>query len=198
MRRTAALVTTLLVAAALAACGGDDAASGPDYRLITPPEYVGAPPVATPPAGGTRRMTAKDVRRLRPVLAAWAAAVRHGDTAKASRFFQLPAIVYQPSFGAVELRNRVVAVAFNGALPCGARLLSARADGRYIVGVFELEAAKGRVCTTPNETVRVGFVFGDATHPRKFTEWWQVMDEGGPTGPATRPAVEAATVQTFG
>lgn len=199
MRRTAVSLLTVLVASGLAACGGDETASGPDYGLITPPEYVGAPAVATPAKGGGRTMTAKDAKQATPVLEAWAAAVRVGDDAKASSFFQLPAVVYQPSFGAVEVRTRAVADAFNGALPCGARLVSARPDGRYIVGVFELETVKGRVCATPDETVRVGFVFGDTAHPRKFTEWWQVAGgAGAQTGPDARPVVDPATAQTFG
>src|SRR4051794_17510144 len=171
-RRVAALVT-VVAALGLSACGTEEA-SGPDYRLVTPPAYRGAEAVPTPTPGKERTMTAKDVHRLTPVLAAWADAVRSGDQAKATSFFRLPAIVYQPSFGAVEVRTKAVAQAFTSALPCGARLLTARPDGRYIVGVFELEAAKGRVCTTPDSTIRVGFVFGDTSHPRKFTEWWQV------------------------
>jgi hypothetical protein len=188
----------LTAALGLAACG-EEKASGPDYRLVTPPVYAGAPPVPTPTPGKEPRMTARDAKRLRPVLAGWAAAVRRGDAARATRFFSLPAIVYQGSVGPVELRTKPVAEAFNRALPCGARLIGTQADGRYIVGTFELETVAGRVCTTPNETVRVGFVFGDPEHPRRFTEWWQVADgASATTGPSQRPVADPATASTFG
>jgi hypothetical protein len=198
--RPLAGVLALAVAAfGLGACGGTQEASGPDYRLITPPAYVGAPPVATPTPGKEPHMTARDAKRLRPVLAGWAAAVRHGQVTRATHFFSLPTIIYQASLGPVEVRSKPVADAFNRALPCGARLLRTRADGRYIVGTFVLETVKGKTCTTPKQKVRVGFVFGDPKHPRRFTEWWQVADgAGATTGPEQRPVADPATAATFG
>jgi hypothetical protein len=189
---------TLLLLAGLTAggCGGSGGAAEPtaNLDLVTPPRYVGAPPVPTP--APDRVMTARDARALRPVLARWAAAVRRGNAAAAARFFALPAIVYQPSFGAVEVRDRAVARAFTGALPCGARLVGTRAQGRYITATFTLEARAGRVCTTADAKVEVGFVFGDRTRPRRFTEWWQVP-EGVDPRPQERPVVEAASTSTF-
>src|SRR5690242_1231053 len=127
MRRRA-LFLVAVAGLGLSACGGDDGSSAarPDLNLVTPPRYVGAAPVPTPTPGADRRMTARDARQLRPVLARWADAVRRGDAQAAAAFFSLPAIVYQPSFGAVELRDAKVARAFTGALPCGARLVGAQ------------------------------------------------------------------------
>jgi hypothetical protein len=195
MRRRA-LTLVLLAGLALGACGSDDATNDAtsNLDLVTPPRYVGAQPVPTPPPD--RTMTAQDAKTLRPVLARWAGAVRRGDAAAAARFFSLPAIVYQPSFGAVELRDRAVAQAFNGALPCGARLVGARAQGRYITATFTLEARAGSVCTSADAKVEVGFVFGDRAHPRRFTEWWQVPDGTDPR-PSQRPVVGAASRSTF-
>ena len=133
MRRRA--VSLLLMAGlGLSACGGDDGSSTSraNLDLVTPPRYVGAPPVPTPTPGAERKMTARDAKQLRPVLVRWAEAVRRGDAEAAAAFFSLPAIVYQPSFGAVELRDPKVARAFTGALPCGARLVGARPQGRYL------------------------------------------------------------------
>src|SRR4051794_28951299 len=225
MRRRLAALALLAFSLAVAGCGSGQDASGPDYRLMTPAEYAGAPPIATPTPGKEPAMTAADARRLRPVLAGWAAAVRRGDAARAARYFSLPAIVYQTSYGAVEVRTTAVARAFNGALPCGARLDSARADGRYIVGTFTLLNTAGGTCSTPDEHLRVGFVFGDPHHPRRFTEGWQgpdgplrvgfvsgapppprrfrewgrVRDDGGARpGPARRPLAVPATAAMFG
>src|SRR3954471_13806902 len=94
-------VPAVLSALALGACGSS--ADGPDYRLITPPRYVGARPLATPPAGREPHPSAKDARRLRPVLAGWADAVRRGQPDRATRFFALPALVAQPSYGPVVI-----------------------------------------------------------------------------------------------
>src|SRR5689334_10829157 len=127
-RRLAAVMAPVVLAAGLVACGGDSSGSSgsPDYELITPPPYMGAAPLPTPDPSDDRPRTRRDVRRLRPVIAAWADAVRRGDPARATGFFALPAIVYQPSYGPVEVRTRGVAEAFNRALPCGARLIRAR------------------------------------------------------------------------
>jgi hypothetical protein len=199
MRRRQVVLPLVVAALGLTvgACGQDEPA-GPDYRLITPPAYAGAPPIASATPGKEPVMTPADAKRLRRVLAAWADAVRRGEAAKAARYFSLPAIVYQASYGAVELRSAAVAKAFNQALPCGARLVKTRADGRYIVGTFTLQDAEGRTCATPGEQVRVGFVFGDRRHPRRFTEWWQVPDGAdAQTGPAERPLAAPATAETF-
>ena len=197
MRRRA-LSLVLVAGLGLSACGGDDGSSGSraNLNLVTPPRYVGAAPGVGVGTGAERRMTARDAKALRPVLAHWADAVRRGDAEAAAAFFSLPAIVYQPSFGAVELRDQEVARAFTGALPCGARLVDARAQGRYITGTFTLETRAGSVCTTADAKVEVGFVFGDRAHPRRFTEWWQ-LPEGPDPRPSQRPVVAAASASTF-
>jgi hypothetical protein len=201
-RRVLVMLALLPVLAGGAAGCGTAASTGdglahPDFRLITPPPYVGAPAVHATPAASAPRMTARDAARLRPVIAAWAAAVRRGEERRAARYFALPAIVYQPSFGAVTIRSRTLARAFNSALPCGARLLGARPSGRYIVGTFRLEPLPGRHCTTPSARLRVGFVFGDQHHPRRFSEWWWVPAKGKAPGPPRRPSAPAAKASLF-
>ena len=195
-RRAAALAA--LCALGLGACGGDEDDGGPDYRLVTPPRYVGAPPVRTPEPGAEPRPSAADARRLRPVIAAWAEAVRRGQPERATRYFALPAIVSQPSFGPVVVESPEVAQAFNAALPCGARLLATRPQGRYVVGTFRLVDAEGKRCPSAGR-VRVGFVFGDPDHPRRFSEWWQAATgtQGAP-GPPARPAAQLAGRTYFG
>jgi hypothetical protein len=130
------------------------------------------------------------------VLAGWADAVRRGRFERAARYFALPAVVSQPSYGPVVVESAGVVRAFNAALPCGARLVGARPHGRYVVGTFRLVDAKARRCPSTGR-VRVGFVFGDRAHPRRFSEWWQAGTGAAP-GPDARPAAPVADRTTFG
>jgi hypothetical protein len=190
-------ITAGLLGAALAGGCGDGAAKRADearLNLRTPPPYVAARalPTPTPPAllGRLRdpHPSARDARRLRTVMAGWAAAVRRGDSEAAARFFMLPALVSQPSRGAVEVPTSALLTAFHDSLPCGARLLEVQQNGRYVVGTFRLTERPRHTCISSGQLVRVGFVFGDPAHPRRFTEWWQVPDaRGAPPGPQARP-----------
>ena len=88
--------------------------------------------------------------------------------------------------------------AFNASLPCGAKLIGTNPDGRYVVGTFVLVSAGRARCEGEGDVARVGFVFGDKRHPRRFTEWWQIAKPGARTGPAARPkALAPATVTDF-
>jgi hypothetical protein len=192
-----------LLALPLSACGGEEKSAGglasPDFRLVTPPEYQGADAISVPTATARMTMHEADAARLKPVLDGWSKAVRTGHPSAASHFFQLPTIVAQPTTGPVEIRTKAIADRFNDSFPCGAKLLGARADGRYIVGTFMLVSVPGRTCTTPKDLVKVGFVFGDPKHPNRFTEWWRVDDApGSATGPPERPAAPIAKPDSFG
>lgn len=188
----------ILAAAVLAACGGD---KGLDYSLRTPPPYVGGVSIA--PKGQQavdRKMTKADAVRYRPVIAGWADAVRRGDLDAAAAFFDLPALVYQPSQpAALQVNTPQIAAAFNASLPCGAKLIGTNPDGRYVVGTFLLVSVGKAKCDGAGSVARVGFVFGDRRHPRQFTEWWQVPGRAdAKTGPAARPkGVQPATVSDF-
>src|SRR3954463_10741015 len=203
-RRRFALIL-LAGAAALAGCGQQ----GPDYGLKTPPNIVVAHPIETPvpPAPkGTHvaprpHPTQRQAERLRPVLAAWAAAVRRGDASGAARYFALPAIVSQDMAGQLQTREQVRR--FNAELPCGEQLLGVHPSGRYIVGTFRLTDRPRQPCSDVGRLSRVASVF----RARRFTEWRQVPDRpnappgpsdpepapppGGP-GPSCRPLVDAA------
>src|SRR4051794_24564868 len=136
-------VVLALLSGALGACGSED--EGPDYRLVTPPRYRGAAAISVPEPRIEWTMHAKDARRLQPVLERWSTAVREGDSAGAAGYFALPVIVADPVTGPLEIRKRAVAEDFNRAFPCGTKLVDrAKADGRYIVGTFELLATPGR------------------------------------------------------
>jgi hypothetical protein len=186
----------LLIALALAGCGSGS--GGLDYNLRTPPPYVGAAPVA--PTGQhpvDRTMTRHDAQQARPVIADWAAAVRSGDVARAAGFFDLPAVIYQSGHSALQVNSPQIAEAFNASLPCGAKLLGTNPEGRYVVATFVLVNVGTVPCSTKGKLARVGFVFGDLRHPRRFTEFWQVANNGQP-GPAKRPTLlTPATVSDF-
>jgi hypothetical protein len=191
------LLALLAVAAVGAGCGDEE---GLDYSLRTPPPYIGAAPVAPPGQRFVeRRVSSGDAERLRPVIADWAAAVRSGDVARAAGFFTLPAIVSRPGDGTLQVNSEQVAQAFNASLPCGARLLATNPAGRYVVGTFLLVDNARRRCADRGDIARVGFVFGDAERPRRFTEWWQLASPEAPVGPRRRPeSATAATVSDFG
>jgi hypothetical protein len=202
-RHLLSLAALASVAIALGACGDSNSGAGrfatPDFRLITPPRYVGAEPIAVPTPGVEATMRKADVARLKPVLNGWAKAVREGRIADATSYFALPAIVSQPSTGPVEIRTKAIAKKFNDSFPCGAKLLAAHPDGRYIVGTFILTTVPGRTCTTPKALVKVGFVFGDRKRPNRFTEWWRVAEQpGAEVGPTQRPAAPIAGPRSFG
>jgi len=202
-RNPLSLLALMLAAVSLGACGSNSDGGGelanPDLQLITPPRYVGAEPISVPTPGVEGTMHKSDVERLKPVLDGWATAVRKGRLRKATDYFALPTIVAQPTTGPVEIRTRQIAERFNDSFPCGAKLVGAHADGRYIVGTFLLVEVPGRTCTTPKALVKVGFVFGDRKRPHRFTEWWRVDDSpGAEPGPAQRPAAPIAGPKSFG
>ena len=192
-------VAPLLIALFAAGCGSDT--NGLDFQLRTPPPYVGAAPVAPPGQKAVdREMTESDAQRFKGVIAGWAAAVRHGNTAKAAGFFDLPAVIYQPGHTALQVNTPQIAEAFNASLPCGAKLLGTSAQGRYVVATFVLVQRTPDNCPGEGSLARVGFVFGDVRHPRQFTEWWQIAEKpDAKTGPAKRPqTLDPATVSDFG
>ncbi len=186
-----------LIALLAAGCGSDD--DGLNFDARTPPPYVGAAPVPPPGQRATdRRMTRADAERYRGVIADWAAAVRRGDADEAADFFDLPAIVYQPGGMALQVNTPQIAAAFNASLPCGAKLLATNPEGRYVVATFVL-VKRDTACPEKGSLARVGFVFGDERHPRRFTEWWQVpRTPDSKVGPEKRPqALTPATISDF-
>jgi ketosteroid isomerase-like protein len=165
----------LIALGLLTGCGSP---SGPDYGLKTPPPVVRAGPIATAAPKvkakpGQPHPSQRDAERLRPVLAGWAAALRRGDPDRAARYFAVPAIVAQSM--TLQLQTREQVRKFNDDLPCGAKLLQVRHDGRYIVGTFRLTQRAGHTCTTAGQRARVAFVI----RAHHFTEWRQVPDTPG-------------------
>jgi hypothetical protein len=121
---------------------------------------------------------------VRRVLRGWGVALRRDRNGRAARYFALPALVAQS--GVATLETPAQAKAFNDALPCGARLLRVDADGRFLVGTFELTRRPEHKCTAPGAVVRLAFVLRD----RKIAEWREVptgATEPGPARPENAP-----------
>jgi hypothetical protein len=171
-----------LSSVALVGCGQNPNAR---FSETTPPVHRGAtalPAAPTPnPRKSQHKPTQREAERLRPVIAGWANALRHGDAARAASYFALPAIVAQSD--TVQLATREDARMFNAALPCGARLLEVQHNGRFIVGTFRLTARPGQTCLTEGALVRVAFVISD----RHFTEWRQIPDTPGASPGPSKP-----------
>ena len=176
----------LLSAAVLAVTGGCGGDGEERYELRTPPERVGAPPIATPTPQVPRTVPADP--RTRRLIMGWAAAVRRGDERAAARYFAVPALIEQGT--TFRLTTRVQVQAFNAGLPCGARVMGVARDGRYVVATFRLVERRGGDCGTgTGNTVRVAFLIEGG----KFREFHQLPDaRPAPTRtPTPEPAIVA-------
>jgi ketosteroid isomerase-like protein len=194
MRRRIPLALLAAVMVVTAGCGRD---ASERFGLTTPSDDPGAAPLAATPTPAPRhqpRPTQRDAERLRPLIAAWAAAVRKGDSERAASFFSLPAIVAQSD--TIQLATHEDAKAFNAGLPCGARLLEVQHAGRFVIGTFRLTERPGQTCQASGQLVRVAFVILQ----RHFTEWREIPDTPGaapgpakPEDPETlpRPGIES-------
>jgi hypothetical protein len=195
MRRRIPLALLAAVTVVAVGCGHDPKAR---FGLTTPPERPSAAPLAATPTPVPRRQpkpTQREAEHLRPLIAAWAKAVRKGDAERAAKFFALPAIVAQSD--TMQLATREDARTFNAGLPCGARLLAVQHNGRFIIGTFRLTERPGQVCQASGQLVRVAFVILS----RHFTEWREIPDTPGaapgpskPEDPETlpRPGIEGS------
>ncbi|HWT24574.1 MAG TPA: hypothetical protein VN213_13795 [Solirubrobacteraceae bacterium] len=184
MRRGLVIAVAALVGGA-ASCGGGDQAR---MRLATPPERQGAEPLpeirrAQQEAVRASRVraTKADAERSRPVLRAWALALRRNNDERAAAFFSLPAIVAQGA--ARRLESAADVRAFHVTFQCGVRLLDVTPSGRYLVGTFRLTRRVAHTCSVTGHRLRVAFVM----RGRKIAEWREVPNvPGAPPGPPAR------------
>jgi len=148
-------------ALALAACGDSKPVV---TRTITIPAATAPQQQAAVPASATR------------VIRGWSDTLRRGDIDGAARYFALPSIVQiEPGGPAERLTRREEAVAFQAILPCGAVLVSAARDGRYVNALFRLTERPGATCDAPGATARTAFVIRRG----KIAEWRRAPDEPG-------------------
>lgn len=155
----------LVAALALAACGEKPE---PDPGSSS---QAGSPAREIP--GGA---DAADVR----VIEEWASALAGGDVEAAADSFALPSVAENGPV-LLRIRDRADALRFNESLPCGARLVRAAPEGRFVVATFELTERPGPGECGPGagETAQTAFVIADD----KFVEWRRVGAGGGEQAP---------------
>jgi hypothetical protein len=144
-----------LLALAVASCGGS---KQDRFDLHTPGAHTGVLPAATlaPPPTATPTPKAKAKPKPKPakvtrdekrVIQGWSDALRAGHVNAASHYFSIPSVVVNGV--QAFLTSRAQVIGFNRALPCGAKLLSARRGPQHaVVGTFRLTRRPGADCGT--------------------------------------------------
>lgn len=134
-----------------------------------PPERGAAPnpsPSVPRPGAPARPARPEDTRIIR----SWADTLRTGRVGAAADHFTVPALV-ENGPPLVELRTRAAVIAFNRALPCGARLIDTRQVARYTIATFLLtERPDGDCGTGTGHRAATAFRFRDG----KIEEWRRV------------------------
>ncbi|MGH2922520.1 MAG: hypothetical protein ACRDKH_00620 [Solirubrobacterales bacterium] len=153
----------LLSAATIAGCGGSDEGGGEEAEF---------------PGGA-------DPAKAR-VIDEWSSALRGGDVEAAAEFFEIPSVA-QNGTPPLPLASREAVIAFNRALPCGAELIEAEAEGRYTIATFELteRPGAGKCGSGTGETARTAFVIEDGL----IREWRRVPEEVVPGPSSDSPVV---------
>jgi hypothetical protein len=172
------LATLLAVAAVVAGCGS----SGGDERfdLRTPAAE------STPPASSSKSLTAKEpISRMEErVIRRWASTLRHGDVARAARYFALPAIVAN-GFDPLPIRTRKEARQFNELLPCGAKVVALERQAHHLVlTTFRLVNRTGRGAQ-PCEGGGTAYTAFRIRHNR-ITQWLRVPEDEAASGGAAQ------------
>jgi limonene-1,2-epoxide hydrolase len=117
------------------------------------------------------------------VIKDWVDELRAGDVAAAARRFQIPAVV-QNGTPPLTLTDRSEVIGFNESLPCGAKLVKAERNGRFIVATFVLteRPGPGECGNGVGQTAQTAFVIRDG----RIAEWRRVPEkpaEQAPQGP---------------
>ncbi len=123
------------------------------------------------------------------VIKAWSTALRTGHVTAAARYFRVPSVFYTGNGPPVELRTFAQVEVANASLPCGARLLSAHREGRYVNALFRLTDRAGpggeQGCGSGTGlTARTDFLVRGG----RIVQWIRAPDEPGDNGtPRTAP-----------
>jgi hypothetical protein len=114
------------------------------------------------------------------VIDEWVKTLSHGDVSGAADLFALPSVV-ENGTPPQRLRSRADAVLFNRSLPCGAKLVRARPDGRFVTATFRLTERPGGDCGSgAGQLARTAFLIRDG----KILEWRRLPDPSGGQGPS--------------
>jgi len=143
----------------------------PGHRIAAPVRLVGQD---GPPADPTQLA----------VVRHWAADLRSGNIDGAAAYFHLPSLFYNGATDTITLRSTAEAVAANSTLPCGAVVISAFRQGRFIDVLFRLTARAGRgggaqACGSGiGQTARTRFLI----HDGHILEWLRAPSLPGDPG----------------
>jgi hypothetical protein len=77
------------------------------------------------------------------VICRWSAALRAGDLSAAAGYFRLPSVFENGPSQVVAIHTRAQAESVNATLSCGAKVISAFRQGRYVNVLFRLTARAG-------------------------------------------------------
>jgi hypothetical protein len=169
---------------ALAGCGG------PSLLLGQSAGSSGSHPVGQdgPPA------RASDVAVVRH----WASALRSGDIHGAAEAFALPSVFSNGPAETVEIHTLEQSEAIQASLPCGAEVISAFQDGRYVNVLFRLVDRQGRgggpqACGPgAGQTARTDFLIRDG----HIAAWLRAASRPGDPGLPTTPQSQTTTGQS--
>jgi hypothetical protein len=115
------------------------------------------------------------------VIDEWVKTLSSGDVSGAADLFALPSVV-ENGTPPIRLSTHADAVTFNRSLPCGAELVRARPDGRFIAATFRLTERPGGDCGSGvGGLAQTAFLIRGG----KIVEWHRLPDTGGqaPSGP---------------
>jgi hypothetical protein len=119
------------------------------------------------------------------VIDGWVTALRRGDIDAASGYFALPSVV-ENGTPPIKLRTRADVVTFNSSLPCGAKLVRAEPQGRFITATFRLTERPGGDCSGgTGQLARTAFLIKDG----KIVQWRRVPGPGPSTSQPSGPVV---------
>ena len=135
------------------------------------------------------------------VIKGWADALRAGRVEAAARYFGSPSVFFTGNGPPVELGSLADVVHANAALPCGAKLLSLSARGRYVNALFRLTnrpgpGGEGGCGSGTGETARTDFLIRHG----HIAQWLRAPDQPGDNGTppsgggATTPSGPGSTV----
>ena len=131
------------------------------------------------------------------VICRWSAALRAGDLSAAAGYFHLPSIFENGPSQVVAVRTPAEAQTINATLSCGAKVISAFQQGRYVNVLFRLTARAGRgggraACGSGvGQSARTEFLI----HDGRILEWLRTASRPGDPGV---PAAPSTTTQSGG
>ena len=164
-------------------------------KLIPGPRFTAALILALT-ASGCGASSPNRLTEATQVIGAWSRALRHGELRTAADYFALPSLFVNGAGGGAEvitIHTAAQARLVNETLPCGARLISVRRDGRFFNGQFLLTGRPGpggSDCVPgAGETAHVDF---EISHG-KISAWIRAPSAAGPAAPIPAPAQPGGT-----